>query len=138
MVTPSPLSLFKPTIKTIKYQKSDENWHIWYLLSRSFQRGQNLVLKDYWSLIQDVFYKDKVNSSPKYVSLQQLELLINTQKANKNLADNHFHNILRLFHVLTTTFSRFHHSWNDGRLLLINMVCKSCLTKYGTTWDFRF
>ena len=37
-----------------------------------------------------------------------------------------------------TKFS-FHHKWNDGRLLLKNMACRSCLTSCQTTkiYDFR-
>ena len=49
--------------------------------------------------------------------------------ARGNLLDfcrscNHFHNILRLFVVLSN-FS-FHHKWNDARLFLINIVYTNC------------
>ena len=52
---------------------------------------------------------------------------------SKQSSYNQFHNILRLFDVLPK-FS-FRHKWNDGRLLLINMVYRSCLKSSRTTWD---
>ena len=50
-----------------------------------------------------VFQKEKVNSSIKYVSLEQLELFINPERGNRNSADNHFHNIVKPFNVLPIT-----------------------------------
>ena len=46
------------------------------------------------------FSRDIKKFYPKYDCFQQLELLIKTEKAKQNFADNHFHNILRFFDVL--------------------------------------
>ena len=41
-------------------------------------------------------------------------------KTNENFADNHGHNILRLFDTLPNF--PFHHKWNKGWLLVINII----------------
>ena len=58
-----------------------------------------------------------------------MELLIKTQKANENFADNHGHDILRLL--------RFYHKGNEEWFLVLNLVYTSCFTSCRTTYNLR-
>ena len=50
-----------------------------------------------------------------------------TQEAKQKFADNHDHNILKLFDNLQIIF--FHHKWNEAGWLVINSVYTSCFTR---------
>ena len=62
--------------------------------------SQHQRVKSIPSLFDDVFLKDKLNSSLNMTLFLKMKLFIKTQQAKGNLADNDFHNILRLFDIL--------------------------------------
>ena len=96
--------------------------------------GWNLVFKEPQVYLRTFFRKIKK-------ILSEMRLLLSNLAVKKNINTNRKfcrQSVSKHF-VLSWCFSKvsFQHKWNDVRLLLINMVYRSCLTSCQTTWDLE-
>ena len=96
--------------------------------------GWNLVFKEPQVYLRTFFRKMKK-------ILAEMRLLLSNLAVKKNINSNRKfcrQSVSKHF-VLSWCFSKvsLQHKWNDMRLLLINMVYRSCLTSCQTTWDLE-
>ena len=96
--------------------------------------GWNLVFKEPQVYLKTFFRKMKK-------ILAEMRLLLSNLAVKKNINSNRKfcrQSVSKHF-VLSWCFSKvsLQHKWNDMRLLLINMVYRSCLTSCQTTWDLE-
>ena len=96
--------------------------------------GWNLVFKEPQVYLRTFFRKIKK-------ILSEMRLLLSNLAVKKNINTNRKfcrQSVSKHF-VLSWCFSKvsLQHKWNDVRLLLINMVYRSCLTSCQTTWDLE-
>ena len=116
-----PVSFYTPW----KYQKTRHSLIFWrFQAYRKWPLAWNALSALTLSHLQQ--YKREVRFCKSNISFQinkALYLIIITY--------NQFHN---MFHKTFQCFTKFssHHKWNDGRLLLINMVYTSCLARRKT------